>query len=91
MDIPVRGGFYKSKAVKRKKLLEAAAEWNPTPALGVPPEEIAEPLTIMLWGVTTDKMKEWLKGVDTTAGTDVSEIKGVLRDFGDFAGEPSWT
>jgi pyruvate,water dikinase len=82
VDIPVRGGYYKSKAAKRKKILEAAVEWNPTPALGVPPEEVAEPFTIMLWGITTDKVKEWLKGVDTTAGADVSEIKGFASSAG---------
>ncbi len=82
VDIPLRGSYYKSKAEKRKKILEAAIEWNPTPALGVPPEEIAEPFTIMLWGITTDKVKEWLKGVDTTAGADLSEIKGFASSAG---------
>jgi pyruvate,water dikinase len=82
VDIPVRGDHYKSKAAKRRKILAAAAEWNPTPALGVPPEEVAEPFTIMLWGITTDKVKEWLKGVDATAGADVSEIKGFASSAG---------
>ena len=29
-----------------------------------------------------DKVKEWLKGVDTTAGADVSEIKGFASSAG---------
>jgi pyruvate,water dikinase len=82
VDIPMRGSYYKSKAEKRKKILEAAREWNPIPALGVPPEEVAEPFTIMLWGITTDKVKEWLKGVDATATKDVSEIKGFAASAG---------
>ena len=82
VDIPMRGSYYKSKAEKRKKILEAASNWNPIPALGVPPEEVAEPFTIMLWGITTDKVKEWLKGVDATAGEDVSEIKGFASSAG---------
>jgi len=82
VDIPMRGNYYKSKAEKRKKILEAAGNWNPIPALGVPPEEVAEPFTIMLWGITTDKVKEWLKGVDATAGEDVSEIKGFASSAG---------
>jgi pyruvate,water dikinase len=82
VDIPVRGDYYKSKAAKRRKILEAAAEWNPTPALGVPPEEVAEPFTIMLWGITTDKVKEWLKGVDPATGADTSEIKGFASSAG---------
>ncbi len=82
VNIPMRASYYKSKAEKRKKILEAAGKWNPTPALGVPPEEVAEPFTIMLWGITTDKVKEWLKGVDVTAGEDVSEIKGFAASAG---------
>jgi pyruvate,water dikinase len=82
VNIPTRASFYKSKAEKRKKILEAASKWNPIPALGVPPEEVAEPFTIMLWGITTDKVKEWLKGVDVTAAGDVSEIKGFASSAG---------
>ncbi|MBW2410866.1 MAG: hypothetical protein JRF72_13790 [Deltaproteobacteria bacterium] len=82
VDIPMRGSYYKSKAEKRKKILDAAKEWNPTPALGVPPEEVAEPFTIMLWGITTDKVQEWLKGVDAAADADVSEIKGFASSAG---------
>ncbi|MBW1816796.1 MAG: PEP-utilizing enzyme, mobile region [Deltaproteobacteria bacterium] len=82
VDIPVRSDFYKTKVAKRKKILEAAREWNPTPALGVPPEEVAEPFTVMLWGVTTDKVKEWLKGFDASTAGDVSEIKGFASSAG---------
>ena len=74
VDIPVRGGYYKAKVDKRKKILKAASDWSTSPALGVPPEEVAEPFTIMLWGVTTDKVKEWLKGVGEGRPEDVSEI-----------------
>ena len=82
VDIPVRGQYYKDKAAKRQKILDAAKEWNAIPALGVPPEEVAEPFTIMLWGITTDKVKEWLKGVDVSAAGDVSEIKGFASSAG---------
>jgi pyruvate,water dikinase len=82
VDIPTRAGYYKSTAQKRRKILDAAGEWNPIPALGVPPEEVAEPFTIMLWGVTTDKVKEWLKGMDAPADEDVSEIKGFASSAG---------
>ncbi|MBW2607582.1 MAG: PEP-utilizing enzyme, mobile region [Deltaproteobacteria bacterium] len=82
VDIPMRGSYYKAKAAKRKKILKDARSWNPTPALGVPPEEVAEPFTIMLWGVTTDRVQEWLKGVDETAQGDISEIKGFASSAG---------
>jgi len=82
VDIPLRGSYYKGKAAKRKKILEAAKSWNPTPALGIPPEEVAEPFTIMLWGVTTDRVKEWLQGVDASTAGDVSEVKGFASSAG---------
>ena len=37
------------------------AEWTPPPALGVAPETITDPMTIMLWGVTTDRVREWAR------------------------------
>jgi len=82
VDIPLRGAHYKAKVEKRRKILEAASKWSPIPALGVPPEEVAEPFTIMLWGVTTDKVKEWLKGTEVRAGEEVSELKGFAASAG---------
>ncbi len=89
VNIPVRGEYYKAKAAKRRKILEAAGKWNPTPALGVPPEEVAEPFTIMLWGITTDKVKEWLKGMGQgdVKAEDVSELKGFASSAGVIEGK----
>jgi pyruvate,water dikinase len=37
----------------------------------------------MLWGITTDKVKEWLKGMEGgPAAEDVSEIKGFASSAG---------
>ena len=82
VDIPLRGNFYKAKAEKRRNILEAARNWAQPPALGIPPEEVAEPFTVMLWGITTDRVKEWLKGVDAPAAEDVSELKGFASSAG---------
>ncbi len=80
--IPLRSEMYKAKVEKRKRILEAAAKWNPSPCLGVPPEEVAEPFTIMLWGVTTDRVKEWLRGVEAPTAEAVKEIKGFASSAG---------
>jgi pyruvate, water dikinase len=82
VGIPVRGRHYKGKAAERRRILEAAQKWSPPPALGVPPEEVAEPFTIMLWGVTTDKVKEWLKGVSAEDAKSLSEIRGFAASAG---------
>jgi pyruvate,water dikinase len=79
--VPTRGPYWMEKADKRKKILKAAGDWKATPAIGVPPEEIAEPFTLMLWGVTTDLVQEWLKGKDAKAG-DLNEIKGFPSSSG---------
>jgi len=88
VDIPMRSEHYKATVAKRRKILEAAKKWNPQPALGIPPEEVAEPFTVMLWGITTDRVQDWLKGVDAVAGADVSEIKGFASSAG-FAEGPA--
>jgi pyruvate,water dikinase len=74
-----RGKFWQEKAAKREKILEAARKWQPVPALGVPPAEISEPFTVMLWGITSANVEEWLKG-----GADLSgnEIKGFASSAG---------
>ncbi|MFO8164554.1 MAG: PEP-utilizing enzyme [Desulfatiglandales bacterium] len=87
VDIPLRSDYYKAKAQKRREILQAASEWSPTPALGIPPEEVAEPFTIMLWGVTTDKVKEWLKGVGEGRVEGMKEIKGFASSAGIIEGK----
>jgi pyruvate,water dikinase len=69
------------KARRRRKILEAAARWSPPPALGVPPKEVAEPFTVMLWGVTTDKVQAWLSGV-AVKPEEVRELKGFASSAG---------
>jgi len=36
----------------------------------------------MLWGITTDKVKEWLKGVEAPEAGAVNEIKGFASSAG---------
>ncbi len=64
-----RGPSYWPKEIEwRKGVLEKFKEWTPPPALGVPPEVVTEPFSIVLWGVTTSVLKQWLKGVEDAAG-----------------------
>jgi len=46
---------------RRKALLEGLAKWTPPPALGATPEAIHDPMSIMLWGVTTERVQEWAR------------------------------
>jgi pyruvate,water dikinase len=79
--IPLRSKYYMDKAGKRQKILAAARKWAPIVALGIPPKEVAEPFTVMLWGVTTDKVQEWLKGAAV-----VPEVGTKIKGFASSAG-----
>jgi pyruvate,water dikinase len=60
--VKARGpSYWPKEIVKRKAIYEKFKEWIPPPALGVPPDVVTEPFTIVLWGVTTDVLSEWLK------------------------------
>jgi pyruvate,water dikinase len=71
-------------AARRKELLARLAEWTPPPALGVAPDAVTDPMTIMLWGVTTDRVKEWARQQE--GGTELNgapaspgQVEGVAR------------
>jgi pyruvate,water dikinase len=83
--VPTRASHWKGLAAKRKKILAAAKQWSPPPALGTVPEEIAEPFTVMLWGITTEKVDGWLAGTGASPG-EVSEIKGFAASSGKAEG-----
>lgn len=83
--VPSRSAYWKEKARKRRAILNAARSWSPPPALGTVPEEIAEPFTVMLWGVTSEKVDEWLKS-GTVRPEEVSEIKGFASSAGAIEG-----
>ena len=76
---------YSCSVNRRVELLKRLGDWTPPPALGVTPDAITDPMTIMLWGVTTDRVKEWARqqegGTELTgaaasgAGMDVVAIE----------------
>ncbi|MDO9535616.1 MAG: PEP-utilizing enzyme [Bacillota bacterium] len=77
-----RGPSYWPQEIEwRKGVIEKFREFSPPPALGATPETITEPFTIMLWGITTDSMNQWLEAGTTDSG-DVSELKGYAASPG---------
>jgi pyruvate, water dikinase len=55
--------------------------WSPTPALGQIPREITEPITVMLWGITTERVRAWLTSEDgrSAALTGIPGAPGVVE------------
>ena len=70
---------------RRREIREALKGWTPPPALGVPPEEISEPITIMLWGITQDTIDEWL-GAGSADGNGNGALRGVAASPGKARG-----
>jgi pyruvate,water dikinase len=72
-----RGSGYWAPIIARRREIHAALSAEPSlPALGPPPQEVNEPLTIMLWGITTEIVAGWLD-----QGGDGDGASGVLRGF----------
>jgi pyruvate,water dikinase len=71
-------------AARRKGLIERLAAWTPPPALGVTPEAVTDPMTIMLWGVTTERVREWARqqegGLELNgAAASPGRVEGIAR------------
>jgi pyruvate,water dikinase len=49
---------------RRKEILERLGDWTPPPAIGVTPDAVTDPMVVMLWGVTTERVQEWARQVD---------------------------
>jgi pyruvate,water dikinase len=69
VGVPARGPKYWGREIPRRQgIMQALRTWSAPPALGVPPEVITEPFSVMLWGVTSDSVKAWLGGSDNPDG-----------------------
>ncbi|WP_226043115.1 PEP-utilizing enzyme [Natrinema sp. DC36] len=83
-----RGAFvserWQSRVEERREIFEGAQDWDPSPALGNPPETVTDPLMQMLWGITTEKVNDWLD-VESDDG-DGSELNGFGSSSGQVEG-----
>ncbi|HKE98753.1 MAG TPA: PEP-utilizing enzyme [Actinomycetes bacterium] len=81
---PSRGPHYwKAEVADRRRIVTALRAQPPAPALGPVPEEISEPFTVMLWGITTERVRQWL-GAAAAGGED--ELRGVAGSPGQVEG-----
>ncbi len=69
---------------RRKELLDRLAGWTPPPAIGATPAAITDPMSIMLWGVTTQRVEEWARAEEgggrlTGAAASPGVVEGVAR------------
>jgi pyruvate,water dikinase len=76
---PTRRGYWREEIAVRKGIMEKLRQWAPPPALGKPPQAVTEAATVMLWGITTEMVDQWL-GAQAGDG-DENGSTGELRGF----------
>lgn len=67
-------GYWGPIIGQRREIYALLKAWEPPLALGTPPEAVTEPFTVMLWGITTEKVNEWLN--NKSASNRLSGISG---------------
>lgn len=75
---PIGPKYWPAEIARRAKIVNALAQNRPAPAFNEPPAEISEPFTVMLWGITTDQVQQWL-GADSG---NKNELKGMAASGG---------
>ncbi len=65
---PVGPTYWPAEIARRTKIIAALETERPAPAFNEPPAEINEPFTVMLWGITTDQVQQWLGADDSGKG-----------------------
>ncbi|ACZ40230.1 PEP-utilizing enzyme [Sphaerobacter thermophilus] len=77
---PSRGPAYWPQLIARRKaLMEQLRKWTPPPALGVVPETIGDPAVVMLWGITSDRLRAWLSPEDGSVLNGFAAAPGVAE------------
>ncbi|MFF4775680.1 PEP-utilizing enzyme [Microtetraspora fusca] len=73
--------YWPAEIDRRRGIIDALGSRRPQPALNTPPAQITEPFTMMLWGITTEQVQQWLgddSGSDS-AITGMSASPGVAE------------
>ena len=72
LGVPTRSEYtWRAEVARRRRIHAALEQWDPPPALGVPPETVTEPITVTLFGINSDTIDRWLAAEDAD-GTDDS-------------------
>jgi pyruvate,water dikinase len=76
-------GYWKGFVQQRKGIVEALRKWTPPPALGpAPPADVNDPIMLMLYGLTNERIQGWLGALD--GGANV--LQGVAASPGEATG-----
>jgi pyruvate,water dikinase len=76
--VPRGPAHWPPKVERRKTIHQALRRWAPPPALGPAPKAVTEPVTIMHWGITTERVHGWLDA----SGGSTSRMRGIAASPG---------
>ncbi|MEU2599177.1 PEP-utilizing enzyme [Streptomyces hirsutus] len=76
---PTGPHYWPAEIERRRGIIDALSTRRPQPALNTPPARITEPFTMMLYGITTDQVQQWLAGDE---GGEDGAITGMAASPG---------
>lgn len=86
IGVPARGvAHWRGEIAARRKIMTALRSVSAAPAYGVPPKDVTDPFAIMNYGITTERVAEWLdqSSSETIRLTGIpaspGNVEGVVR------------
>jgi pyruvate, water dikinase len=79
---PIGPTYWPQEIARRTAIIDALEQARPQPAFNAPPAQISEPFTIMLWGITTEQVAQWLGSDDD----DPKVLSGMAASGGAVEG-----
>jgi pyruvate,water dikinase len=76
---PLGPGYWPEVVKRRKSIREAQRRWVPPVAVGRTPEAITDPVTVMLFGVTPERVQGWLA---SAGGPRAAMLTGIAASPG---------
>lgn len=91
IGVPARGvAHWQDEIASRRKIMAALRLTSPAPAYGIPPKEVTDPFAIMNYGVTTERVADWLgqaesdgttfKGIPASPGTAEGPVRIIRHE-----------
>jgi pyruvate,water dikinase len=75
IGVPARGvRHWAGEIASRRRIMAALRAQSATPAYGIPPAEVTDPFAIMNYGVTTERVQQWLS---QASGHVTASLQGI--------------
>lgn len=83
IGVPARGvQHWRAEIKDRRRIMDALRAAPADPAYGIPPKEVTDPFAIMNYGVTTERVADWLG----QSASKTAELKGIPASPGVIEG-----